>query len=179
MRYEWWMAYYANTELYTEPLAERSGSPNGFDLPDLFVAGSVFVKIQRLRWSTGAKGAVFHKAWPALFSANKNSDTIPQKESGLLASTVALVNLAQIKHSVGVLILACLCVWKRKLLLSPGEKSDARSVCVCENIERSPWLWLKGSFTGGASLPSFPLPPPTPSRPPPRPHWFCRPALIW
>lgn len=37
------MAYYANTELYTEPLAERSGSPNGFDLPDLFMAGSVFV----------------------------------------------------------------------------------------------------------------------------------------
>lgn len=37
------MAYYANTELYTEPLAEWSGSPNGFDLPDLFVAGSVFV----------------------------------------------------------------------------------------------------------------------------------------
>lgn len=72
------------------------------------------------------------------------------KAGRLRASTAGLVDPTQIKYNVGVLILAPLSVWKRKLLLSPGEKSNVYSmrvsicvcVCLCDR-RRSPWLHLK------------------------------------
>lgn len=116
------------------------------------------------RISAGAKGVLLHGAWHPV----TNWGFLPLKDGRFLAAMAVLVDLTQIKHNVGVLILArwvcergscschrgrsamctvcvfpyvCVCVWPQKDLPGCSKKDPSAS-------------------RAGPSLPSFPLPSP-------------------
>lgn len=147
-------------------------------LTDIFWFPLTFSEPSWFTWCGCKSGFVFiwgqtlkrSYKWSGWWSLGAVTPFLQRRESRLPSTARdpgSRVSCGNIKHQVGVLMWAC-CVCER------GSRSCHRGWRVmCVVCEGSLWLRLRGTFRrwGGAhSLPSFPLPRSTPSRPPPRPH---------
>lgn len=167
--------------LILNPVIKKLTSSIGFDL---FKSG--YLSVQKLKGSIThlcgdfcsweAKGVVLHEAWPHFFLWAA-LELIPLKHWWFLASTAPLVDLAQIKHNVGVLILARVCVKEEAAPVTRGEEQCVQYVfpyaCICECRRISLAAAKRILRRGHPPFQAFRFLTPTPSRTPPRPHWFC------